>query len=87
LVFDSLILGLVTVIESSVLSNEKELLSQETIENWEFLLQTRFLPYQGVTDWWAEADGGFPPEFRNWFERQISTTDKSADFFRIKPKV
>jgi hypothetical protein len=55
-----------------------------TLENWVYALQTRFLPYPGVREWWSEAKPIFAPATRAWVEEQISATDTSSDHLGIK---
>jgi hypothetical protein len=57
--FDSVMVGFFAVIESDFISNDAELLSDETMENWGFLLRTRYLGYPGMQDWWQGSKQNF----------------------------
>ena len=82
--FDMLMLGLFTVIEAALLSNDMELLRDETPENFGYYLRTRLLPYGGTLSWWSDSKGIFPAEVQGWIDNQIAKADKGSDFFGIK---
>jgi hypothetical protein len=82
--FDHLMIGYFNAVESTIFSKGAYLLGDETMENWAHVLQTRFLPYVGVRDWWMEARPIFTIETRDWVEEQIRATDTDSDFLSIK---
>ncbi len=82
--FDHLMLGYFNAVESTIFSKGAFLLGDETLDNWAYALRTRFLPYAGVRDWWAEAKPIFAAETREWVDEQISATDTSSDLLGIK---
>lgn len=49
--FDSLLAGYLNVIESSIVSNDAMLLSDDTMECWGYYIRTRFLAYPGTLSW------------------------------------
>jgi hypothetical protein len=82
--FDHLMIGYLNSLEATIFSKRAYLLGDETLENWAYILRTRFLPYAGLREWWDEAKPFFAPETREWIDEQISQTDLSSDFLGIK---
>ncbi|MFT4564489.1 MAG: hypothetical protein ACI9BW_004256 [Gammaproteobacteria bacterium] len=82
--FGHLFIGLFNGVESTIFSKGAYLLGDETLDNWGYLLRTRFFPYPGIRDWWAEANPMFAAETCEWIEKQISATDVAYDLLRIK---
>ena len=82
--FDMLFLGLFTVIESALFSNDMQFLRDGTPDNFGYHLRTRLLPYSGTLSWWSDSKDVFPPEIQSWVESEISKADMNADFFGIK---
>jgi hypothetical protein len=82
--FDMLFLGLFTVIESALFSNDMQFLRDGTPDNFGYHLRTRLLPYSGTLSWWSDSKGVFPPEVQSWVESEISKADMNSDFFGIK---
>jgi len=82
--FDHLMMGYINAIESTLFSKNAYLLGEETMENWGFVMRTRFLPYPGLRDWWSEARQIFTPETQAWVDAQINLTDTSSDLLGIK---
>ena len=82
--FDHLMIGYLNSLEATIFSKGADLLEDETLENWAYILRTRFFPYAGFRDWWDEAKPIFVPETREWIDVQISQTDLSSDLLRIK---
>jgi hypothetical protein len=82
--FDSLIAGYLNVVESSIVSNDAMLLSDDTMECWGYYIRTRFLAYPGTLVWWEEAQAYFSVGMRDWMARQISQTDMNSDIWGIK---
>ena len=62
--FDNQLMGLFTLLESSIISNDAELILDESLENWSFVLRTRYLPYAGFIEWWESAEGTYLPQTR-----------------------
>ena len=83
-VFDGLMSGFVTLAESSILSNDAKFLADVTMENWGYLVRTRYLSYSGWRDWWQVSKEVYHPEAQAWFDRQLEATDSAADFWGIK---
>ena len=67
--FDSLMLGLVSLIESELLSNRAQYLTDETMGNWSHYLQ-RYLVYPGWQDWWLLNKQSFAAKRRNGSTRK-----------------
>ena len=82
--FDSLMSGYLNVVESSIISNQAKLLSDDAMDNWGYYIRTRFLAYRGTLTWWNEAQGFFSPEMREWMSIQIAKTDMDSDIWGIK---
>jgi hypothetical protein len=82
--FDHFMIGYLNSLEATIFSKGAFLLEDETLENWAYILRTRFLPYAGFRDWSDEAKPIFVPETRVWIDAQISRTDLSSDFLGIK---
>ena len=82
--FDNQLMGLFTLLESSIISNDAELILDESLENWSFVLRTRYLPYAGFIEWWESAEGTYLPQTREWVKRQIQRADSESDFWGIK---
>ncbi|HER43773.1 MAG TPA: hypothetical protein ENO08_04875, partial [Candidatus Eisenbacteria bacterium] len=57
--FESLLAGLLNQVEASFITLRAQMMSEETMENWGWWLQTRLLCYQGARDWWEEARSGY----------------------------
>ncbi len=83
-IFDGLMTSLITLVESSFISNEAQFVSDETMENWSFYLRTRYLSYPGWRDWWQETKQIYIPEAQSWFDRQLQRSDANSDFWGIK---
>ena len=82
--FDHFMMGYINAIESTLFSKSAFLLGEETMENWGFVMRTRFLPYPGLREWWSEAKHIFTPETQAWIDAQIELTDTSSDLLGIK---
>jgi len=61
--FDNLLAHYFNYVEDSYHSSNVELLGDETMQNWIYWLQSRFLAYEGVRDWWETAKGVYTPRF------------------------
>ncbi|MCZ6894275.1 MAG: hypothetical protein O7H40_09540 [Gammaproteobacteria bacterium] len=83
-IFDTQMACMVTLVESSFISNEAQFISDETMENWSFYLRPRYLAYPGWREWWGESKGVFIPEAQSWFDRQIDRADPSSDYWIIR---
>jgi len=82
--FDHLMIGYLNSLEATIFSQRASLLGHETLENWAYMLRTRFLPYPGVREWWDEAKPFFALETREFIDEQISQTDLSSDLLGLK---
>jgi hypothetical protein len=82
--FDHLMIGLMTTIESAILSNDMGLLDDEQPDGFGHYLRTRILPYSGTQAWWTDTKDMFSPTVQNWVVSQIAKTDMESDFFCIK---
>lgn len=82
--FDSLMLGLITVMEAALASNDMGLLDDEQPDGFAHYLRTRLLPYGGMRDWWEETKELFSSDVQGWVATQISRTDLDSDFLGIK---
>jgi len=82
--FDHLMIGYLNSLEATIFSRSAFLVGDETLENWAYLLRTRFLPYPGMREWWNEAKLIFAPETRTWVDEQIAATDTDSDILGIK---
>jgi len=80
--FDSLLCAWLTLLESSVISNEADLILDETMENWSHYMQTRFFCYPGFKQWWPHAKGNFYPEMGDWVDRQVVASE-GLDYWGI----
>jgi hypothetical protein len=74
--FDALMHAFMTNVESSVISNEADLILDETMENWSNYLQPRLFDYPGMAQWWKLSRGNFHPDAQAWIDRQF---EKSVD--------
>jgi len=82
--FDGVFVMLVTLVESTVISNAAELVKDETMENFGFYLRTRYFAYQGARDWWNDSKAIYIPELQTWFDQMIAKADPNSDFWGIK---
>lgn len=80
--FDSLMCAWMTLLESSVISNEADLILDETMENWAHYMRSRFFCYSGFSEWWEHAQGNFHPDAGQWVDRQISKSE-GLDFWGL----
>ena len=83
-IFDNQLTGLFTLLESSIISNEANLILDESLENWSFVLRTRYLPYDGFHQWWECAEGIYMKQTADWLNKQVARTDRDSDFWGIK---
>jgi hypothetical protein len=83
-VFDSLLGSLMVLVESSFISHEAHLMTDETMENWSCYLRPRLLAYPRVQDWWGETKDVYVPAAQQWVDRQIAIADLSSDFWGIE---
>ena len=81
--FDSLMAGFITLVESSFISNDAELMSDETMENWSFVLRTRYIGYLGFQEWWRGSKKIYIQPFQDWMDRQIERSDSNLDYWGI----
>ena len=82
--FDNLMLGLITVVEAALASNEMGLLDDEQPDGFAHYWKTRLLQYSGTRVWWGDTKDIFAPEVQEWMATQISNTDLESDFLGIK---
>jgi hypothetical protein len=82
--FDHLMIGYLNAVEATIFSKGALLLGDETLENWAYVLLTRFLPYPGLREWWNEAKPIFTEETRDWIDEQISKADLDSDILGLK---
>jgi hypothetical protein len=82
--FDHLMIGYFNAVEATIFSNTAFLLDDDTLENWGYVLRTRFLPYAGIREWWKEGQPIFAPETRAFVDDQVSATDIDSDVLGIK---
>lgn len=80
--FDSLLCAWMTLLESSVISNEADLILDETMENWAHYMRPRFFCYSGFALWWEQAQGNFHPDAVQWVDRQIRKSE-GLDFWGL----
>lgn len=69
--FDNLMGGLINLVETSVLSNDADLIQDETMEAWANFLGPRYFGYPGISEWWYEARTVYAPSTRAWVDREI----------------
>ncbi|MGR8946691.1 MAG: hypothetical protein ACU84Q_01500 [Gammaproteobacteria bacterium] len=81
--FDSIMTGFFTLVESTIISNEVDLMSDETMENWSFVLRTRYLGYPGMQEWWGGAKKIYIQHAQDWMDRQIERSDAKLDYWGI----
>ena len=84
LVFDNVVHSWFTVIASALFSRDRDLVDDESIDNFGYILRTRFFPYSGIQSWWRESNGVFRPEAKRWFEQEMAKADLESDFYGIK---
>jgi hypothetical protein len=83
-VFDSMLTMLVTLVESSVISNAAELVKDETMENWADYLGGRYFEYPGAREWWAGSKTNYISELQECVDRMIDAVDHESDYWAIK---
>ena len=81
--FDSVLTGFFTLVESDFVSNNGELITDETIEAWGFLLRTRYLGYPGMQEWWQGSKKIYIKPVQDWVDRQIELSDSKHDYWGI----
>ena len=84
LTFDHLMIGLITVMESALLSNDMGLLDDDQPDGFGHYLRTRLLPYGGMQDWWVDSKDMFSSTVNDWVAGQIEQSDLESDFLGIK---
>ena len=72
--FDNLMGGLINLVETSILSNDANLLQDETMEAWAGFLGPRYFVRPGMFEWWNEARTVYTPATQEWVDREF---DKS----------
>jgi len=77
--FDHLMSNFFQYPEDSWNSNQVELLSIETMDNWAWYLKTRMFPYPGVREFWTHNKFGYAPGFQNWVDSIIEQPDPAGD--------
>lgn len=82
--FDGIFVILVTMVESSVISNAAELMKDETMDNWRYYMGTRFFAYPGAQDWWKDSRPIYITELQEFFDEIIASVDQDSDFWGIK---
>jgi len=82
--FDGLMGSLMFLVESSFISHDAKLLTDDTMENWGCFLRPRLLAYPGMRDWWADTKDIYVPQAQEWIDREIARTDVESDFWVIK---
>ena len=82
--FDKLMSSFITLVESTFISNQGQFIPDETMENWSYVLRTRYFAYPGWRAWWEQSRAIYIPEAQEWFDRQIARTDQNSDYWRIK---
>jgi hypothetical protein len=84
LTFDHLMIGLITVMESALLSNDIGLLDDDQPDGFGHYLRTRLLPYRGMQEWWDDSKDMFSTTVNDWVAGQIERSDLESDFLGIK---
>ena len=82
--FDSLLGGLMNIVESSIVSTSSDFLPSETPDNWADYLHSRFFAYDGFRAWWGDSRKQYCREFREWVDHEISNVNTEMDFWKIK---
>ena len=83
-IFDNLMGGLLVYTESTYIANKAHFMSDETMENWSFYLQTRLLAYPGWQEWWKLSKGIYIPPVQEWIDKQLAKTDIEQDFYDLR---
>ena len=87
MIFDNVMTCWFGVAESALLSQDLEIVGDETAETLGYAFRTRFFPYTGIHSWWSDSKGVYPPEVQHWIEQEMTKADMSADFYGIKTSV
>ena len=82
-IFDTHMSSFVTLVESTFISNQTRFISDETMENWSFVLRTRYIAYPGFQEWWTGAKKIYIQSFQIWMDRQIERSDPKLDYWGI----
>ena len=82
--FEHLLAGLFQYAEDSWHSSRVGLLSSDTMGNWSWYLKTKFFPYEGALEWWAEYKPAYAPEFQSWIDSVVQLAKSSDDPYGIK---
>ena len=86
MIFDNVLTCWFGVAESALLSQDLDIVGDETADTLMFAFRTRFFPYAGIHSWWSESKGIYPPEFQQRIEQEMTKADMSDDFYGIKAK-
>lgn len=70
--FEALMAGLINQVEASLITLHSQMMSEDTIENWAWWLQTRVFCYEGAREWWSEARQGYQPDVAAWIDQQVA---------------
>ena len=82
--FDNLMSALINMVESSALSNDADLVQDETMEAWANYLGPRYFAYPGMHKWWNEARTTFAPGTRAWIDREMEKRQSKSDYWQLK---
>lgn len=77
--FDNLVGGIINLVEASVLSNDVDLIQDETMDAWSHFLGPRYFKYPGMVEWWHEAKLVYAPSTRAWIDCEIEKARKKGN--------
>ena len=84
--FEHLVAGLFQYAEDSWNSSQVGLLGSETMDNWSWFLKSKFFPYPGIREWWAEYKPAYGPDFQKWVDSILQSADSRDDPYGIKDR-
>jgi hypothetical protein len=82
--FEFLLAGLLNQVEATFITLQAQMMSEETMENWGWWLQTRIFCYEGAREWWEGAKLGYDPGVVAWIDQQVAAADTSLDYYGIR---
>ena len=83
MVFDLLMISYLNMVESSLLSNEADVIGDDLMGNWSHHVSTRCMCYPGAVEWWKEAKPLFDRRTQKWIDDRIANTSIENAYWKL----
>ncbi len=70
--FDNLMGALINLVETSILSNDVDLLQDESMDAWAGFLGPRYFVHPGMFEWWNQARSVYAASTQAWIDREFA---------------